>query len=213
MRFFIDSANPADIRKALALNMADGVTTNPTLIAKSGRAHAAAIREISALLTGPVNVETLSLTADDIVREGKVYRTWGSNIVVKIPVCAEGLAAVKRLADEKIPTTVTLVFTTAQALAAAQAGAAYVCPFVGRLDDAGVDGIARVREIVAALREGGYATQVLAASIRNPEHVAGAALAGAHAATLPPKVIDAMLAHPLTEKGIAQFLEDAKAFK
>ncbi len=213
MQFFADSVNLEEIRRARALNLADGVTTNPTLVAKSGRSHEQAIREISGLLSGPVNVETLSLNAEGIVKEGRIYRTWGKNVVVKIPICREGLAAVAKLAAEGIPTTVTLVFSAAQALLAAKAGARYVCPFVGRLDDAGENGIEVVRQIVGAFREARYTTQVLAASIRTPEHVAGAAAAGAHAVTIPHKLIDPMLAHPLTDKGIAQFLEDAKKYK
>lgn len=213
MQFFIDSVDTEEIRRAGLLNLAEGVTTNPTLVAKSGRSHEQAIREISGIVAGPVHVETLSLEADGILREGKVYRTWGKNVSVKIPICKEGLVAAKRLADEGIPTTVTLVFSVAQAVLAAQAGARYICPFVGRLDDAGANGIDVVRQIAAAYREGKYATQIVVASIRTPEHVVGSALAGAHAVTIPPKLIDPMLSHPLTDKGIAQFLEDAKKFK
>ncbi len=213
MQFFIDSVDIEEIRRAKALNLAEGVTTNPSLVAKSGRSHEQAIREISGLVAGPVHVETVSLDADGIVREGKVYRTWGKNVSVKIPVCKEGLIAVRRLADEGIPTTVTLVFSVAQAVLAAQAGARFICPFVGRLDDSGVNGIEVVRQIAGAYREAGYGTQIVVASIRTPEHVTGSAVAGAHAVTIPAKLIDPMLAHPLTEKGIAQFLEDAKKFK
>lgn len=213
MQFFIDTVDTEEIRRAKALNLAEGVTTNPTLVAKSGRSHEQAIREISQIVSGPVHVETLSLDADGILKEGKVYRTWGKNVSVKVPICKEGLAAVRRLADEGIPTTVTLVFSVAQAVLAAQAGARYICPFVGRLDDSGANGIDVVRQIAAAYREGKYGTQIVVASIRTPEHVTGAAAAGAHAVTIPPKLIDPMLAHPLTDKGIAQFLEDAKKFK
>lgn len=213
MQFFIDSVDAGEIRRARQLNLAEGVTTNPSLIARSGRSHEQAIREISDLVTGPVHVETLSLEADGILKEGKIYRTWGKNISVKIPVCKEGLVAVRRLADEGVPTTVTLIFSVAQAILAAQAGARFICPFVGRLDDAGTDGIGVVRQIAGAYREAKYDTQIVVASIRTSEHVTGAALAGAHAVTIPPKLIDPMLTHPLTDKGIAQFLEDAKKFK
>ncbi len=213
MQFFLDSVDLEEIRRAKALNLAEGVTTNPSLIARSGRSHEQAIREISGLIAGPVHVETLSLEADGILKEGKVYRTWGKNISVKIPVCKEGLVAVKRLADDGIPTTVTLIFSVAQAILAAQAGARFICPFVGRLDDSGVNGIEVVRQIASAYREAKYATQIVVASIRSVEHVTGAAAAGAHAVTIPPKLVDPMLSHPLTDKGIAQFLEDAKKFK
>lgn len=211
MRFFVDSVDTGEIRKALALGLADGVTTNPSLVAASGRGHEEAIREISGLIDGPVCVETLSLDTNGILREAEIYRTWGKNVSIKIPICREGLAAARELSARAVSTTVTLVFTVAQALLAAKAGAAFVCPFVGRLDDAGENGIARLGEIVSAFREGGgVATQVLAASIRSPEHVAGAALAGAHAITVPPKLVDTLASHPLTEAGIARFLADAK---
>ena len=219
MEFFVDSVDPAEILKAKALGLCDGVTTNPSLIAKSGKAHKPAILEILKIVDGPVCVETIHLDADGIFQEGLEFRKWGrevkreKDVFVKIPVCREGLEAVHRLSSEKIPTTVTLVFTVGQALAAAQAGASYICPFVGRLDDAGRNGLETIGRMAAAIRAGGYATKVLVASIRTAEHVAGSALAGAHGATLPPKVIAEMLADPLTDKGIAQFLEDAKKFK
>lgn len=219
MRFFVDSVDMDEIARAQALGLADGVTTNPTLVAKSGRAHEPTIKNILKRVKSPVCVETVYLTADEIVKEGLLFRKWGreveqeKNVYVKIPVCREGLAAVRRLSEQGIPTTVTLVFTAAQAIAAAKAGASFICPFVGRLDDAGRNGMEVVRQIVDCYRQGGYATQVLAASIRTVDHVVGAALAGSHAVTIPPKLIDSLLADPLTDKGIAQFVEDAKKIK
>jgi len=214
MDIYVDSANLDDIKAGLAVGLCDGVTTNPTLIAKENVAMESRIREICSLVEGPVHAETLSLEVDGIVSEGRVYRKWADNIVVKIPFCDAGLKAVKILSEEGVPTNVTLIFSAAQALLACKAGATYVCPFVGRLDDIGGDGIGVIEEIVEYLDiYESLSTEVIVASIRTPQHVMDSALAGAHIATIPSKVIQQMSHHPLTEKGIEAFLSDAKKFQ
>ena len=212
MDIYVDSANLDDIKKAAAVGLCDGVTTNPTLIAKENVSMEARIKDICKIVSGPVHAETLSLECDEIVKEGRSLREWGDNIVVKIPFCEEGLKAVKILSDEEIPTNVTLIFSAAQALLSAKAGATYVCPFVGRLDDIGSDGMSVIEEIMNFLSIYALDTQVIVASIRSPEHVMTSAAMGADIATVPTKVIDQMAVHPLTDKGIAAFLEDAKKF-
>lgn len=214
MRFFIDSASINDIKEAAALGLLDGVTTNPSLIAKSGASFANLAKEICALVKGPVSLEVVGLTADEMVAEGKALRKYGSNVVVKIPMTAEGLKAVKRLTDEKIPTNVTLIFQPVQALLAAKAGATYVSPFVGRLDDLSQDGMAIVSDILQIYRQYTFETQVLVASVRHPIHVLQAAKLGAHVVTLPLKVIHQLTKHPLTDSGLKTFLDDwQKAIK
>jgi transaldolase len=210
MKFFIDSADINEIKQANERGWVDGVTTNPTLIAKSGRNFEEVIKEICKLTTGPVSAEVISLKADEMVSEGKKLAKWGDNVVVKIPMCEDGMIAVKKLTAEGIKTNVTLVFSVMQALLAAKAGATMVSPFVGRLDDIGSDGMAMVNEIVQVYQNYDFASEVLVASIRGPLHIQHAALMGADIATIPYKVMQQMTGHPLTTKGIDMFLADWK---
>ncbi|MCK4319646.1 fructose-6-phosphate aldolase [Candidatus Micrarchaeota archaeon] len=210
MKFFLDTAIVEDIKNAVQLGMCDGVTTNPTLIMKSGRDHMEVIKEISSIVDGPISVEGNGMTADEMIKEGKEFSTWGKNIVVKVPMTEEGLKAVRVLEKEGIKTNVTLVFSPSQALLAAKAGASYVSPFVGRLDDISHDGMFLVDEIKQIYSNYGYKTEIIVASIRHPLHVVEAAKAGADIATIPAKVLSLMWNHPLTDKGIQKFLEDSK---
>jgi len=211
VKIFIDTANLSEIRKAKALGLVDGVTTNPTLLAKEGETAETLIRKISKEVKGPVNVEVTGLACEEIVKEGKVLATWGDEIVIKIPINQEGLKAVRILATEGIQTNVTLLFSASQAILAAKAGATYICPFIGRLDDISFNGlelIQQIREIYDNYDE--IETRIIVASVRNPIHVIEAARMGAEIVTIPPAILDQMAKHPLTDRGIAQFLEDAK---
>ena len=208
MKFFIDTANIEEIRKAVALGMVDGVTTNPSLIAKENRPFEDLLQEICSLVDGPVNGEVISLDAGGMVEEGRKLAAFHKNIVVKIPMTTEGLKAVKILSGEGIKTNVTLIFSSMQALMAAKAGAAYVSPFVGRLDDISQVGMDLVSDIMNIYGNYGYETEVIVASIRNPVHVVEAALIGADIATIPFKVIDQLARHPLTDSGMEKFLAD-----
>ncbi|MDI6763375.1 MAG: fructose-6-phosphate aldolase [Thermodesulfobacteriota bacterium] len=211
MKIFIDTANLNEIRKAKALGLVDGVTTNPTLLAKEGETAETLIRKISKEVKGPVNVEVTGITCEEIVKEAKVLATWGDEIVIKIPINQEGLKAVRILATEGIQTNVTLLFSASQAILAAKAGATYICPFIGRLDDISFNGlelIQQIREIYDNYDE--IETRIIVASVRNPIHVIEAARMGAEIVTIPPAILDQMAKHPLTDRGIAQFLEDAK---
>jgi transaldolase len=211
MKIFIDTANLNEIRKAKALGLVDGVTTNPTLLAKEGEETESLIRKISEEVKGPVNVEVTGTTSEEMVKEAKVMATWGEEIVIKIPVTPEGLKTVKILSSEKIHTNVTLLFSAGQAILAAKAGATYVCPFLGRLDDISFNGLELIRQIKEIY--GNYSdikTQIIVASIRHPIHVIESGMIGAEIVTIPPAIIEQMVKHPLTDKGIAQFLEDAK---
>ncbi len=208
MKFFIDTANVKAIREMEALGVLDGVTTNPTLIAKEGRDFLEILREICEIVDGPISAEVISLEAEGMVREARELAKIHKNIVVKIPMTQDGLKATRTLSQEGIQTNVTLVFSSNQALLAAKAGATYVSPFVGRLDDIGQVGMDVVREIVAIYENFGYPTQVIVASIRHPLHVIEAAMAGAHVATIPPSVIEQLTKHPLTDIGIQRFLAD-----
>ena len=211
MKIFVDTANLSEIKKAKALGLVDGVTTNPTLLAKEGEKTETLIRKIWEEVRGPVNVEVIGTTCDEMVKEARQMAAWGDEIVIKIPITLEGLKAVKVLSGEKIRTNVTLVFSPSQAILAAKAGATYVCPFLGRLDDIGFNGldlIQQIRGIYVNYEE--IETQIVVASIRNPIHVIEAGLMGAEIVTIPPAVLEQMVKHPLTDKGIAQFLEDAK---
>ena len=211
MKIFIDTANLNEIKKAKALGLVDGVTTNPTLLAKEGEKTETLIRKIWEEVRGPVNVEVIGTTCDAMVKEAREMAAWGDEIVIKIPITLEGLKAVKILSGEKIRTNVTLVFSPSQAILAAKAGATYVCPFLGRLDDIsfnGLDLIQQIRGIYVNYEE--IETRIVVASIRNPIHVIEAGLMGAEIVTIPPAVLEQMAKHPLTDKGIAQFLEDAK---
>jgi transaldolase len=211
MKIFIDSADVNEIKEAAALGLADGVTTNPTLIAKAGVSLEKTIREIASFVEGPVNAEVTSTKTAEIIAEGRRFAAWGKNVHVKIPINHDGLAACRALAKEGIPSTLTLVFSPAQAILAARAGAAWICPFVGRLDDISHDGIALIRSIAAIYdADADAGTRVLAASVRTPVHVIESALAGADAVTAPFSVLRQMMQHPLTDRGITQFLEDAR---
>ena len=208
MRFFIDTADVEEIRDAHAMGMVDGVTTNPTLIARSGRPFGEVITEICGIVDGPVSAEAVSLDAAGMIAEGRELSGIHSNIVVKIPMTTDGLKAVGVLSSEGIATNVTLVFTSMQALMAAKAGATYVSPFVGRLDDLSADGMEVVEQIVSIYNNYGFQTEVIVASIRNPVHVLESALIGADIATIPYAVIRNLASHPLTDKGIEAFLAD-----
>ena len=210
MKFFLDTANLDAIRRAVELGMCDGVTTNPTLIAQEMKKHDHLISEIAKIVKGPISVEGDTDTCDGIVKEAKIFKTWAPNVVVKVPMTHEGLKAVRILEKEGIHTNVTLIFSPSQALLAAKAGASYVSPFVGRLDDVSEDGMQLVRDILQIYRNYGFKTQVIVASIRNPNHVVEAAKAGADIATVPADVFAKMWNHPLTDKGIAKFKEDFK---
>ena len=209
MKFFIDTANLNEIREAAELGVIDGVTTNPSLVAKEGevdfKQHIAAICEI---VQGAVSAEVTSLELEGMLREGREYARIAPNVVVKCPLTRDGLKATKRLTDEGIKVNVTLCFSAAQAILAAKAGAAYISPFVGRLDDIGQNGLELLAEIVEIYSNYDWQTEVLAASIRHPIHVIAAARMGAHVATMPFKVIEQLIKHPLTDKGLEQFLSD-----
>lgn len=211
MKFFIDTANLEEIRKASDLGLLDGVTTNPSLVAKEGRKDfEGLLKEICRLVEGPVNAEVVSLDAGGMIKEAKNLAKIADNIVVKIPLIEEGFKAVKILAGEGIKANVTLCFSPLQALMAAKAGAAYISPFVGRLDDIGQKGMELVEQIVTIYDNYGFETEIIVASIRNPIHVLDAALMGADIATIPYKVMQQLAKHPLTEIGLRNFLEDWK---
>jgi transaldolase len=208
MKFFIDTANVKEIREAASLGVVDGVTTNPSLVAKEGRDFRQVIAEICSIVDGPISAEAVSLEADKMVAEGEALAAIHKNIVVKLPMTKEGLRATKVLAKKGIRVNMTLVFSPSQALLAAKVGAAYVSPFVGRLDDISHVGMDLVRDIMEIYENYGFTTEVIVASIRNPLHVVDAALAGAHIATIPFSVIDQLVKHPLTDIGIDKFLAD-----
>jgi transaldolase len=208
MKIFLDTADVEEIRQGIAMGVVDGVTTNPSLAAKAGRNFKDVVMEIVEICSGPVSAETVALNADEIVKEGRLLAKWAPNIIVKVPLMTEGLKAVKQLTSEGIKTNVTLIFSANQALLAAKAGATYVSPFLGRLDDISQDGMELVRDAVEIFRNYGIETEVLAASIRHPVHVTQAALAGADVATMPFKILQMMVKHPLTDKGIESFLAD-----
>ena len=213
MKIFLDTADAAKIKKYAEMGMVDGVTTNPTLMLKSGRKQEDVTREICRLVDGPVSAEGNAELAEDIVKEGEAFASWAKNVVVKVPMTQEGLKAVRALSKKGIKTNVTLVFTSAQALLVAKAGATYVSPFVGRLDDIGEDGMALIEEIMKIYRNYGYKTQVIVASVRSSAHVVRAAAAGADIATVPANIMDGMFAHKLTDAGIRKFHEDWAAAK
>ncbi|ORX22995.1 fructose-6-phosphate aldolase [Thermoanaerobacterium sp. PSU-2] len=208
MKFFIDTANADEIREANELGVICGVTTNPSLIAKEGRDFIEVVKEITTIVDGPISAEVVSEDHDGMVKEALELAKIHKNIVIKIPMTAEGLKAVKILTEKGIKTNVTLVFSATQALLAARAGATYVSPFVGRLDDISTDGLQLVSDIVQIFDIYGIETEVIAASIRHPMHVLEAAKVGAHIATVPYKVIMQMIKHPLTDIGIERFLKD-----
>lgn len=208
MKLFIDTANVSDIKKANDMGVICGVTTNPSLIAKEGRVFEDVVKEIASIVDGPISAEVISLDSEGMVKEAIELSKIHKNIVIKIPMTVEGLKAVKILHNEKIKTNVTLIFSAGQALLAAKAGASYVSPFVGRLDDISMSGMDLIAEIVDIFNNYNIDTEIIAASIRHPMHVTQAARLGCHIATVPYKVIEQMTKHPLTDRGIDQFLKD-----
>jgi transaldolase len=210
MKFFLDTANFAEIHEANSLGILDGITTNPSLIAKEGKPFKETIIAICNEVNGPVSCEVIATECAGMLQQGRDYATWHKNIVVKLPTTRDGVKACKTLTGEGIRTNLTLCFSPNQALIVAKAGATYVSPFIGRLDDISQDGMQVIKDIVQIYKNYGYTTQVLAASLRHPMHVVQAALAGAHVGTLPAKVLDQMFKHPLTDKGLEKFLSDWK---
>lgn len=208
MRLFLDTADVELIKKHAESGLVDGITTNPTLIMKSERDLKTVICEICKFIPGPVSSEGAGETAEQIVADGKEFSKWASNVVVKVPMTEQGLIAVRQLASMGIKTNVTLVFSVAQALLAAKAGATFVSPFVGRLDDIKQDGMALVSQIVQVYKNYGFKTEIIVASVRSVKHVQEAALAGAHIATVPPSIFSELYSHSLTDKGIEIFLQD-----
>jgi transaldolase len=210
MQFFIDTADVREIKEAAAMGLVDGVTTNPSLVAKTGRKFRDVLLEICDVVDGPVSAEVVTLTCDEMMKEARELASLRGNIVVKIPLLPEGLKAVKICAAEGIKTNVTLCFSATQALLAAKAGATYISPFIGRLDDVSTDGMQLVADILEIYDNYGFETQVLVASVRHPIHVLQAAKLGAHVATCPLSVLLQLAKHPLTDSGLARFLEDWK---
>lgn len=208
MKFFIDTANLEEIKKGVEMGMVDGVTTNPSLIAKEDKPFEEIVAEICKVVDGPVSAEVVSLEAEGMLAEARELAKIADNIVIKIPMIVEGLKAVKQLTAEGIKTNVTLVFSAAQALLAAKAGASFVSPFVGRLDDIGTPGMDLISDIIQIYDNYGYESEIIVASIRSPQHVLDSALIGADIATIPYKVIAQLAKHPLTDKGMEQFLAD-----
>ena len=210
MKIFIDSGDLSEIKEANAMGAVDGVTTNPSLLAKAGLPTHEAITQICEIVDGPISAEVIATDTDGILKEGRALAKIHPNVVVKVPLIADGLKAVKVFTDEGIKTNVTLCFSAPQAMMAAKAGATYISPFVGRIDDVGGDGMGLIRQIVTIYNNYGFSTEVLTASVRHPRYVVEAAMIGSHVATLPFKVIKQLLKHPLTDVGLARFLEDAK---
>ena len=208
MKIFLDTANLESIKKYNEIGAVDGITTNPTLLSREKDHPEQIMREITRIIKGPVNLEVVGITTDVMLEEARRLITFGNNVVVKIPMTPEGLKAVKILNNEGIKTNVTLIFSSNQALLAAKAGASYVSPFIGRLDDAGHNGMEVIREIVRIFNNYQFTTEVLVASIRHPVHVVEAAKIGAHVVTLPPEILGKMMCHPLSEKGLESFLHD-----
>ncbi len=208
MQLFLDTTDTAELAAIAAGGLVDGVTTNPTLIAKSGRPMLEVIAEICGLVEGPVSAEVAATETEGMLAEGRLLAGVAPNVVVKVPLTPDGLAAVQVFSREGIQTNVTLCFSAVQALLAAKAGATYISPFIGRLDDYGADGVSLIHDIRTLYDNYGYDTEILAASIRTSEHVKAVALAGADCATLPPSVFKALFKHPLTEKGLEQFMSD-----
>jgi transaldolase len=211
MKFFADTAEVKDIKELHELGLLDGITTNPSLIAKSGRNIKDVIREICEIVPGPVSAEVASTTYDQMMAEGRVLAKLADNVVVKLPMTLDGLRGIKTLTSEGIKVNVTLCFSANQALLAAKAGATYISPFIGRLDDINIEGMDLIRDIRTIYDNYAFTTEILAASIRSPNHVTQAALAGADIATIPPAVIKKLADHPLTDKGLEAFVKDWKA--
>lgn len=210
MKIFVDTANIKEIKEAVSLGVIDGVTTNPTLISRENREAGELLEEICSLVSGPVSAEVISLDAEGMLREAKALSKIAENIVIKIPLVKEGLKAVRVLSENGIKTNVTLCFSASQALLTAKAGANFISPFVGRLDDISAKGMDLIKDIKAIYKNYGFNTEIIAASIRNPLHVVDAALLGADIATIPFAVIEQLIKHPLTDLGIQRFIEDYK---
>lgn len=213
MDFFLDTANIEEIKRITKLGLVDGVTTNPSIIAKEGKPFKEVILEICSLVDGPVSAEVTGLTTDEMVKEGRELATWADNIVVKIPMCEEGLEAVNILSKEGIKTNITLVFSVAQGLMAAKVGATYISPFLGRLDDIGTEGITLIKKLKNVLDNYDYDTKIIAASIRHLGHLEQSAVAGAHIGTIPGSLLPKLWEHPLTKSGIQTFMEDWEKFE
>jgi transaldolase len=213
MKIFLDTASIESIKKFVDMGIVDGITTNPTLISREKGHPEDIMREIVKIVKGPVNLEVVAIKAEEMVEEGLRLKKFGENVIVKVPMTSDGLKAVRKLAENKIKTNVTLIFSSNQALLAAKAGASYVSPFIGRLDDAGQEGMTVIKEIVQIFGNYGYSSEVLVASVRHPIHVIEAGKLGAHIVTLPPDILGKMLTHPLTDKGLALFLSDWEKVK
>jgi transaldolase len=208
MKIFIDTANIEEIKAANEWGIIDGVTTNPTLVAKEGKDFKSVVNQILSIVDGPISVEVISTDSEGMVKEALVMSKWSKNIVIKIPMIPEGLKAVKILNEKGIKTNVTLVFSVNQAILAAKAGATYVSPFIGRLDDIGHDGMQIIRDMVQIYKLYDFKTEIIVASVRHPLHVIESAKIGAHVATIPYNVIEKMFKHPLTDNGLEKFLKD-----
>ncbi|TLX68249.1 MAG: fructose-6-phosphate aldolase [Thaumarchaeota archaeon] len=213
MKIFLDTASIDSIKKFNDMGVVDGITTNPTLISKEKGHPEDIMREIVKIVKGPVNLEVVGIKTEEMVEEGLRLKRFGDNVVVKVPMTMEGLKAVKKLSEDKIKTNVTLIFSSNQALLAAKAGASYVSPFIGRLDDGGQEGMTVIKEIVQIFNNYDFQTEVLVASVRHPIHVIEAGKIGAHIVTLPPDILGKMLTHPLTDKGLSLFLSDWEKVK
>ena len=213
MKIFLDTANLEHIRKYNSMGIIDGITTNPTLLSKEMGNPVEIMREIVRIVRGPVNLEVIGIKTEEILEEAHRLKKYGQNVVVKIPMTPEGVAAVNKLNDEGIDTNVTLVFSVNQAIIAAKAGASYVSPFIGRLDDYGHEGMTVIKEIVQIFKNYQFKTEVLVASVRHPLHIIESAKIGAHIVTLPPDILGKMMSHPLTDKGLSTFLSDWEKVK
>jgi transaldolase len=213
MKIFLDTASIESIKKFADVGVVDGITTNPTLISKEKGHPEDIMREIVRIVKGPVNLEVVATKTEEMIEEGLRLKKFGDNVVVKVPMTMDGLKAVRKLSEDKIKTNVTLIFSSNQALLAAKAGASYVSPFIGRLDDAGQEGMTVIREIVQIFKNYDYQSEVLVASVRHPIHVIEAGKIGAHIVTLPPDILGKMLTHPLTDKGLSLFLSDWEKVK
>lgn len=213
MKFFLDTANLEEIKRIHSLGLVDGVTTNPSIIKKEGRPFEEVIKEICHLINGPVSAEVIGLTAEEMIKEAQVLSTWAENVVVKIPMTEEGLKAVHVLSKAGIKTNVTLVFSVAQGLMAAKAGATYISPFLGRVDDIGQDGLQLIKRLKLVLTNYNFQTEIISASIRSIGHVESVSEAGAHIATIPGSLFPKLWSHPLTDRGIDSFLKDWSVYK
>ncbi|HKX20331.1 MAG TPA: fructose-6-phosphate aldolase [Nitrososphaeraceae archaeon] len=213
MKIFLDTANIDSIKKFVDMGIVDGITTNPSLISREKGHPEDIMKEIVKIVKGPVNLEVVGTKTEEMIEEGMRLKKFGENVVVKVPMTMDGLKAVRKLAEDKIRTNVTLIFSSNQGLLAAKAGASYVSPFIGRLDDAGQEGMIVINELVQVFSNYGYQSEVLVASVRHPIHVIQAGKLGAHIVTLPPDILSKMITHPLTDKGLSLFLSDWEKVK